>query len=291
MPASTMPTVRAEAASKAAADRFGQADAPLAPVLAAAVRHLHAFVRETRPSPADWRAAIDFLTATGHACDDKRQEWVLLSDVLGVSALVEALNTPRPEGATPNTVRGVFYRPDAPHYPLGADICLDGKGEPLTVHGRVTDLDGHPVAGATVETWQANAAGLYENQVPEAQPEHNLRGVFTTGADGGFHYRSVKPAGYALPGDGPVGALFRQIGCPMRRPAHLHYIVRAEAFETLSTHVFDGGDPDLAGDALFGVRPELIGDFVPVCDVAGGRAWTLDVTFVLARARPGRERP
>lgn len=290
MPA-PVPTVRTDSASRAAAERLRRADGALSPVLAAAVEHLHALVRETRPSRDDWRAAIDFLTATGHAADDKRQEWVLLSDVLGVSALVEELNTPRPEGATPNTVRGVFYRADAPRYPLGADISLDGKGEPLTVRGRVTDLDGDPVAGATVETWQANASGRYENQEPDAQPEHNLRGVFATGPDGGFHYRSVKPAGYALPEDGPVGALFRRIGCPMRRPAHLHFIVRADGFETVSTHVFDGCDPDLSGDALFGVRPELVGDFVPVRDPAGSRTWTLDFTFVMARAKPKKDRP
>ncbi|MDQ0314548.1 dioxygenase family protein [Amorphus orientalis] len=291
MPASTMPTHTMEAASRAAAERFRRADRDPSPFLASAVEHLHALIRETRPSQEDWRAAIEFLTATGHAVDDKRQEWMLLSDVLGVSALVEELNAPRPLGATPNTVRGVFYRADAPRYPLGTDISLDGKGDPLTVRGRVVDLDGHPIAGATVETWQANAQGRYENQEPEAQPEHNLRGVFTTGADGGFHYRTVKPAGYALPDDGPVGALFRRIGCPMRRPAHLHFIIRAEPYETISTHVFDGNDPDLSDDALFGVRPELIGDFVPVCDPSGGRAWALDFTFVMARAKPKRDRP
>lgn len=259
------------------------ADGALPKFLVSLVEHLHLAVRETRPSADDWRHAIKFLTEVGHASDDRRQEWVLLSDLLGVTALVEEINSRRPKGATPNTVRGPFYRADAPRLPLGANISLDGKGETLQVRGRVTDLDGEPVAGATIETWQANAQGFYENQQPDLQPEFNLRGVFETNEDGGFHYRTVRPCGYAVPADGPVGRMLDGIGYPLRRPAHLHFIVKAEGFETISTHVFDAGDPLLGEDALFGVKQELLGTFRKQ-----ETHWLLDFTFVMVRARKER---
>ena len=259
------------------------ADGRLPQFLVAAVEHLHRLVKETKPSAADWRHAIEFLTEVGHASDHRRQEWALLSDLLGVTALVEEINSRRPKGATPNTVRGPFYRADAPRLSLGASISLDGVGEPLEVRARVRDLDGYPIAGATVETWQANAQGLYENQQPDLQPEFNLRGIFTTGADGGFHYRTIKPAGYAVPGDGPVGQMLGRIGYPLRRPAHLHFLIRADGFETISTHIYDGSDPHLGEDALFGVKQELVGAFG-----WDGKQWSLDFTFVMVRARKER---
>ncbi len=249
------------------------------------VEHLHSLIREARPSAADWRKALEFLTDVGHASDDRRQEWVLLSDLLGVSALIEEINTRRPKGATPNTVRGPFYRADAPRLPLGADISLDGVGVPLDVKGRVLDLDGDPIAGATVETWQANGEGFYENQQPDQQPEFNLRGVFCTDAGGGFHYRTVRPGGYAVPCDGPVGRMLGSIGFPLRRPAHLHFLIKAEGFETISTHVYDGSDPHLSEDALFGVKQDLIGEFKAD---EGGQRWSLNFTFVMVRAKKER---
>ncbi|WP_137930487.1 dioxygenase family protein [Mesorhizobium comanense] len=267
------------------AQRLSRAKAgPLPRFLAAVVDHLHQIVRETRPTASDWRQAIAFLTEIGHASDDKRQEWVLLSDLLGVTALVEDINSRRPNGATPNTGRGPFYRADAPRLPLGADISLDGVGAPLAVMGQVTDLDGKPIPGATVETWQANAQGLYENQQPDLQPEFNLRGVFITGGDGRFHYRTVKPAGYGVPDDGPVGQMLGRLNYPLNRPAHLHFLIRADGFETLTTQVFERGDPRLAEDALFGVKPELVGDFK---HAGGSGKWTLDFNFVMAMARKG----
>ncbi|WP_095198081.1 dioxygenase family protein [Mesorhizobium carmichaelinearum] len=257
---------------------------PLPRFLAVVVDHLHQIVRETRPTAADWRQTIAFLTEIGHASDDKRQEWVLLSDLLGVTALVEDINSRRPNGATPNTGRGPFYRSDAPKLPHGADISLDGIGAPLTVSGRVTDLDGMPIAGAAVETWQANAQGFYENQQPDLQPEFNLRGVFTTDRDGRFHYRTVKPAGYGVPDDGPVGQMLGRLNYPLSRPAHVHFLIRADNFETLTTQVFDRADPRLDEDALFGVRPELVGDFKRS---STGDGWSLDYSFVMAMARKG----
>lgn len=267
------------------AGRLGRAEGPLPAFMVSFIDHLHRLIRETRPSAADWRKAVEFLTEVGHASDGRRQEWVLLSDLLGVTALIEEINTRRPKGATPNTVRGPFYRADAPHLPLDANISLDGVGAALAVACRVQDLDGHPIAGASVETWQANSQGFYENQQPDLQPEFNLRGVFTTDAKGDFRYRTIKPGGYAVPCDGPVGEMLGGIGFPLRRPAHLHFLIKAEGFETISTHVYDGGDPHLGQDALFGVKDELIGAFKPT---ASGGSWSLDFTFVMVRAKKGR---
>lgn len=267
---------------------LGAGDGRLSRVLVSVVEHLHQVVKEARPSHADWRRVIGFLTDVGHASDERRQEWILLSDLLGVSALVEDINSRRPAGATPNTIRGPFYRSDVPRLPMGAIVSLDGVGEPLCVSGHVRDLDGNPIPGAVVETWQANSEGLYENQQPDLQPEFNLRGAFTTGADGHFYYRTVKPAGYRVPDDGPVGQLLRDVGYPLRRPAHLHFMIRADGFETLTTHVYERGDPDLHRDALFGVKPELVGDFRPQSGADGVPAWSLDFDFVMARARPAR---
>ena len=261
----------------------GSQQKPLPQILMAVVEHVHALIKEFRPSPEEWRKVIAFLTEVGHASDERRQEWVLLSDLLGASALVEEINSRRPKGATPNTVRGPFYRADAPHQQLGASISFDGVGDPLFVAGNVKDLDGQPIGNATIETWQANAEGFYENQQPDRQPEFNLRGIFRTDQAGSFSYQTVRPAGYGVPEDGPVGLLLRKAGYPLRRPAHLHFIIKAPGFETITTHVYDGSDPHIAEDAIFGVKRELIVEFRP-CPKGG---WAVDLEFVMARARTG----
>ncbi|MDK1492564.1 dioxygenase [Sinorhizobium sp. 7-81] len=263
-------------------------DKRLPQALAAVVMHLHQVIRELRPTPADWRNVIAFLTDVGHASDERRQEWVLLSDLFGASALVEEINSRRPKGATPNTVRGPFFRADAPELPSGSDISLDGIGERLEVFACVRDLDGHPIAAAEVITWQANAEGFYENQQPDLQPEFNLRGIFRADEEGGFCYRTVKPSGYRVPDDGPVGKLLRQAGYPLCRPAHLHFIVRAPGFETITTHVYDASDPHLGEDAIFGVKEALVREFKRL-DGKGAPVWRLDFTFVMARARQGAD--
>ena len=271
-----------ENSALAVAERLAKTERTrLSDALFAVADHLHSIIKEIRPTAADWQQTIAFLTEVGHACDDKRQEWVLLADLLGLSALVEDINSRRPAEATQNTVRGPFYRPDAPHLPLGADISLDGIGERLTVSGIVQDLDGVRLAGATVETWQANAEGFYENQQPDLQPEFNLRGVFTTNAEGRFTYKTVKPAGYSVPDDGPVGQMLGRIGYPLRRPAHLHFLIKAKGYQPLTTHVFERGDPHLREDALFGVKQGLLGDFREAGGEANAPEWTLDFTFVL----------
>ncbi|OLP60590.1 6-chlorohydroxyquinol-1,2-dioxygenase [Xaviernesmea oryzae] len=274
--------------SQAFAERFAlSAESKVAQLLTAAVTEVHNLIKRFRPSQDEWRKVIDFLTEVGHASDERRQEWVLLSDLIGASALVEDINTRRPTSATPNTIRGPFFRSDAPVRASGASISLDGIGEPLAVSVRVQDLDGLPIAGAEVVTWQANAEGFYENQQPDLQPEHNLRGLFHTDAKGRFDYHSVMPAGYGVPNDGPVGRLLADAGYPLRRPAHLHFVIRAKGFETITTHIYDASDPHLAEDALFGVRPELITCFKPT-DIGGRRGRAIDLTFVMMRAKPAR---
>ncbi|PYB74183.1 dioxygenase [Rhizobium wuzhouense] len=275
--------------AEAFASRFDATDDATARLLSAVVGHVHELIKEFRPTQEQWRKVIDFLTEVGHASDERRQEWVLFSDLVGASALVEEINSRRPSGATPNTIRGPFFRADTPERALGSSISLDGIGEPLLVEGRVEDLDGLPIPTAEIVTWQANAEGYYENQQPDLQPEFNLRGTFRTDQNGRFHYRTVRPSGYGVPDDGPVGRLLAQAGYPLHRPAHLHFVVRAPGFETITTHIYDASDPKLGEDALFGVRKELVRPFESsVADDQPGSK--VSVTFVMVRARPGRSK-
>jgi hydroxyquinol 1,2-dioxygenase len=227
-------------------------------------------------------ACVQFLTDVGYATDARRQEWVLLADVFGLSDRVMP-RTAGP-GATPATLQGPFYRADAPLLPLGGNLSRDGVGQPLQVAGRVTDPDGAPVAGAMVEVWHANHAGRYENQDPDNQPEFNLRGCFLTDAAGGFQFQTVRPGGYRLPDDGPVGQLAARLGLSLDRPAHLHFAVSAPGHARLVTAIFDGADPAIDRDALLAVRPGLIGDFIP--DGQGAR---LSVSLVLSPATGGAQ--
>jgi len=246
------------------------ADPRLKQIMESAVRHLHAFVKEVEPTQAEWFQAIQFLTATGQMCDDKRQEWILASDTLGVSMLVDAINHRRPGGATENTVLGPFHVADAPKRALGDMICLDEKGDTCVVSGVVTDETGAAVAGAVVDVWQTNDDGFYDVQQPDTQPDFNMRGMFETDAEGRYHFKTVKPIPYPIPTDGPVGKMLEATGRHPMRPAHIHFIVSAPGYETLVTHIFVKGDPYLESDAVFGVKESLIVDFAS--DGAGG--WT-----------------
>ena len=261
--------------------------ARLAAAARATVGGLHALIAELRPSREEFRLAIDFLTEVGHYADARRQEWVLLADVLGVSSLIEDQNSPRPAGATPNTFAGPFYRADAPEMPLGANISRDHKGDPLEVEGRIIGLDGEGIGGATIEMWQANAEGLYENQEPDRQPEFNLRGRFRADPQGRFRVLTVKPKGYALPSDGPVGRLMTALGLVLERPAHIHFRVSAEGFEILTTHIFDRSDPAIGRDPIFGVKPGLMAEFRALPPDGGKRKYSLDLNFVLCPQRLG----
>jgi protocatechuate 3,4-dioxygenase beta subunit len=239
----------------------GETNPRLREVMSAAIRHLHAFFKEVEPTQLEWGMAIEFLTETGQICNEWRQEYILLSDILGVSMLVDAINNRKPSGATETTVLGPFHVSNAPRYENGANICLDGKGEPLLVTGRVTDTEGRPIAGAVLDVWQANDEGFYDVQQKGLQPEMNLRGIFTTDAGGSYWFKSVRPKFYPIPDDGPVGKLLRQMGRHPFRPAHIHYIVGAAGYEPITTHIFTPDCPYLHSDAVFGVKEDLIAKF------------------------------
>jgi len=248
-------------------------DPRLREVLTSLVHHLHAFVKEVELTEAEWAAGIDFLTRTGQTCDDVRQEFILLSDVLGVSMLVETIN-PRTGGTgTESTVLGPFHEVASPPRALGDDIALDGKGTRCLVEGRVTGPDGEPVAGASVDVWQANEDGFYDVQQPGIQPELNLRGLFTTDDEGHYHFLSVVPRYYPIPDDGPVGELLAAAGRHPYRPAHLHFIVSAPGCRPVTTHAFVASSPYLDSDAVFGVKESLVREIEEVDDAA--RATTL----------------
>lgn len=230
------------------------------------VKHLHAFIKEARPTMEEWVYGINFLTRTGQACNNWRQEYILLSDVLGVSMLVESLNNEKVSGETESTVLGPFYIPNAPTYPNGANICLDGKGDPVWVHGRVVNAKGKPIAGAKLEVWQANEDGYYDVQQKGIQPDNNLRGIFISDKDGRYSFRSAYPRYYPIPHDGPVGDLLTALDRNPNRPAHLHFMVSAPGYEKLITHIFTPDCAWLKDDAVFGVKESLIADFKMVDD-------------------------
>jgi catechol 1,2-dioxygenase len=247
-----------------AASFAGTPDPRLRQVLTALTRHLHAFVKEVELTEDEWTTAIEFLTATGQKCDPVRQEFVLLSDVLGVSMLVETINH-RAAGTTESTVLGPFHLVASPERELGADIALDGKGEPCLVTGRVTDAEGRPLPGAMIDVWQANADGFYDVQQPELQPERNLRGLFTADDEGRFWFRSIVPRYYPIPDDGPVGSLLAATNRHPNRPAHVHFIVTAPGHRPVTTHLFVDDSPYIDSDAVFGVKDSLVRQF-PVVD-------------------------
>ncbi len=255
-------------AAVVASRNAGAKDARLKSAMEIITRKLHEAVKEIEATEEEWLRAIMFLTETGHMCNDWRQEFILLSDVLGVSMLVDAINNRKPKGASESTVLGPFHVANAPELPMGADICLDQKGQPMQVRGRILDTAGRPIAGAKIDVWQANDEGFYDVQQKGIQPDFNLRGVFRTGADGRYHFRGVKPKFYPIPDDGPVGKLLAQLGRHPFRPAHLHYIIEAEGHDRLVTHIFDPADPYIGSDAVFGVKASLMAGFDPVTDPA-----------------------
>jgi catechol 1,2-dioxygenase len=248
-----------------AASFAGTPDPRLREVLQALVRHLHAFVKDVQLTDDEWAAAVDFLTRTGQKCDDVRQEFVLLSDVLGISMLVETINH-RADNATESTVLGPFHVVESPPRPLGANISLDGRGEPCLVTGQATGPDGEPLGGALVDVWQANADGFYDVQQPGVLPETNLRGLFTADDGGGFWFRTVVPRYYPIPDDGPVGELLHATGRHPYRPAHIHFLVKADGYAPVTTHLFVQDSPYLDSDAVFGVKPSLVRAFPTVDD-------------------------
>jgi protocatechuate 3,4-dioxygenase beta subunit len=252
---------------KVVQDRAGpKADKRSKEVFNSLVKHLHAFVKETNITLDEWLYGIQFLTKTGHLSTDWRQEFILLSDTLGISMLVESINNHKMSGETESTVLGPFYIPNAPKYPNGANICLDGKGEPVWIYGKVTDIKGKPIAGVTLDVFQANDEGFYDVQQKGVQPEMNLRGVFTSDKNGNYAIRSVYPRYYPIPFDGTVGKMLQALDRNHNRPAHLHFIITAKGFEKVITHIFTPDCPWLKDDAVFAVKESLIADFKMIDD-------------------------
>jgi catechol 1,2-dioxygenase len=237
-------------------------DPRLREVTESLVRHLHAFVREVRPTAEEFERGIDFLVRLGQATGPEKNEVILLSDLLGISTLVVMLDDERGAGGTDPALLGPFWRAQSPRCKPGESIARDGGGggEPLDVTGRVLDLQGRPIPGVEIDVWQASPVGLYENQDPD-QPDRNLRGLFETDIEGRFHFRTVRPKGYPVPVDGPCGELLRAQDRHPWRPAHIHFMLSCEGYRTLVTQVFDNADGAIESDVVFGVTPSLAGRF------------------------------
>jgi catechol 1,2-dioxygenase len=237
-------------------------DPRLRELMQALVRHLHAFAVETGLTEREWARAIAEVTATGHITDDVRQEFVLWSDTLGLSMLVDALAHPSSTAATESTVLGPFYAPGSPLREYGASMIEAPAGVPTLVHGRVLGVDGAPIADAELDVWQNGDNRLYAVQDTESDEDH-LRGRYRTRADGTYAFVGVRPVPYTIPSDGPVGQMLTRTGRHPWRPAHIHMIVRADGYQSLTTHIFDAESAYLDSDAVFAVKPSLLRDFVP----------------------------
>jgi len=254
----------------------GSDDDRLKQVLGALVRHLHAFAREVELRPEEWRGGIAFLTQAAAMTDDKRNEFVVTSDILGLTSLTDLLQSV--PGATERSVLGPFHAEGSPNVPVGADLIRDNTGEQVLVHGRVLDLQGRPVRGATIDFWQTNAEGLYWQQDP-SQRQDNLRFRMALADDGVYSFKTVRPAPYTVPDDGPVGGLLRAGGRHAWRPAHFHFRVLAEGFAPLTTELFPADDRFIDEDAVFGVRASLALPFVRVESVAEAVSHGLKAPF------------
>jgi catechol 1,2-dioxygenase len=243
-------------------------DDRLREVMTALVRHLHEFATEVRLTENEWFAAIRFLTATGQISDDVRQEFILLSDTLGLSSLVDLINHGDVDSAaTEPTILGPFYAPGSPERAFGASMVeYDDGGEPAVLRGTVRDGAGTPIVGAKLDVWQNAATGFYAVQQPDVQGATNLRGVYTTDEHGRYEIRTVRPVPYPIPHDGPVGRLLRDTGRHPWRAAHVHAKVSAPGFVPLTTHLFDRESDYLDSDTVFGVKPSLVKDFTPTAE-------------------------
>ncbi|PVY97502.1 hydroxyquinol 1,2-dioxygenase [Actinomycetospora cinnamomea] len=260
-PTATPTTVTEETITDLAAARWATAHDPrVAQLMSSLVRHLHAFARENGLTEAEWMAAMRWLTEVGQISDEKREEFILASDVLGLSMLVVQQNNRFGPGATPATVLGPFFIEGSPELDFGGDMSDGVPGTPLYVHGTVRALDGTPVGGAVVDVWQADAEGAYESQLPEVD-EARLRAKYTTRADGTYCVRTIAPLGYAIPMDGPVGRLISRTEISHYRPAHVHFLLNVPGYEPLITHLFQEDAPYLDSDVVFGVKRELVVTF------------------------------
>jgi hydroxyquinol 1,2-dioxygenase len=257
----------------------GSPNARLREITTAAIKHAHLFAREVGLTRDEWFEGIKFLTATGKMCTDTRQEFILLSDTTGLSALVEMLayDASSP-GLTDNTVLGPFYVPNSPERAFGATMLVDpDDGDRVVVRGKVTDVDGRPLAGVVIDCWQNATNMFYAVQQPESQTPENLRGIYRTDTAGRYELRSVRPVPYPIPSDGPAGDLLKKNGRNWWRPGHLHMWITADGYKDLITHVFDVESEFLDSDAVFGVQRSLIREFKP--DTTGELATTFDIVL------------
>jgi hydroxyquinol 1,2-dioxygenase len=280
-----------EALTQVVLESFENAQSPrIKEVLQALVKHLHAFAAEVQLTEEEWAAGIDFLTRTGHITDDKRQEFILLSDVLGLSMQVIGINHPVPDGATENTVFGPFFVANSPAYENGDDIANGASGIPCYFEGTVSSVEGGPIAGAKLEIWMADDEGNYDVQYADLDHPQG-RGHILSADDGRYWFWSVLPEAYPIPHDGPVGDLLKAAGRHPWRPAHIHFQISAPGYKSCTTHVFVDGDEYLDSDAVFGVKSSLIQGFEhhdagtatpDGRDIGGGEYWTMHYDFVLA---------
>jgi hydroxyquinol 1,2-dioxygenase len=251
-------------------------------IMQSLIRHLHAFVSDVGLTEEEWFQAIDFLTRTGHMSDDKRQEFILLSDTLGLSMLVIGINNKKPPGATQATVFGPFFVENSPFFENGDDLANGAPGEPCFVEGRVSSVSGEPIAGAHLAIWQADEDGFYDVQY-EGLSEARGRGQLRADDEGRFHFRTVRPESYPIPGDGPVGEMLEAADRSLMRPAHIHFMVSAPGYEPVTTHVFEAGEEYLDTDAVFGVKESLITEFVRHEPGTAPEGTGLDVPYYTAR--------
>lgn len=271
----------AESLTAAVIDSFKNTpDQRLKDVLTSLTRHLHGFVREVAPNIEEWETAIDFLTATGKKCDDHRQEFILLSDVLGISMLVEILNDEETPEATDSTVLGPFHMVQSPERSLGENISSESEGDVCVVKGRIVSVTGEPLPGTQIDVWQANTNGFYDVQQPGVQSIGNGRGLFTADDKGEFCFLSVVPSYYPIPTDGPVGSLLEATERHPYRPAHIHFIVTAPDFKELTTHIFVGGSEYLDSDAVFAVKDSLVTPFTSNADPSAAQSYGVNTPFI-----------
>lgn len=276
-----MQNINEETLTRVVQERFADTPDPrLKEIMVSLVKHLHAFAWDVRLTEAEWFKGIEYLTSTGQQCSDTRQEFILLSDVLGLSMLTVAMHNNKPAGCTEATVFGPFYVPDAPIYQHGDDVANGAIGKPCVVRGVVRGVSGEAIAGACIEMWQADDEGLYDVQKPELG-QAQARGVLHARPDGSFDFKTVVAEPYPIPMDGPVGQMLTATRRSPWRPAHLHFMVKAEGYETLITHVFRKGDGYLDADPVFGVRQSLIAEWVTQAD----GSTLLDFDFVLNPVR------
>ncbi|ORY90307.1 Intradiol ring-cleavage dioxygenase [Leucosporidium creatinivorum] len=260
------------------------------------VTHLHDFAREVSLTTEEWMSAIHFLTATGKICSDIRQEFILLSDIFGLSALVDSMNHPVVAPATEGTVLGPFFTEDAKELEAGQSIASEGKGEYMWCEGRILDIEGNPVANCKIETWETDDEGLYDTQY-EGRTEADCRGRLTSDENGYYSYRAILPTPYPIPNDGPVGGLLKSLNRHVFRPAHLHMMFYRDGYETLITALYFKGDPYLKSDAVFGVKTSLIVDPQLITDESKSRAlgfkngpyWHLEKDYVLLTSAQAEE--